>query len=348
MMSRNMTLAVLASAMVVAACGPATFSRTRTDYAPYSAGELRQEKDGVIVELKPGTQLPPSFLATVPKCDQYGRVIVDRSGRPIMEQLSVARPNQIWHEVAITNHTDHVIRLNGVVPRLFDPGGTQYEALSRDDVNAQLYRERPCSSTEQAGFVLRSIKVFDRNIEIVPGTTSTFWIPFLPASKDMTGVWKFSVYELPVRLDSAGKPIRTTQFHMRLVAKSVTETLRRDSPLGPAQIISTSESTPAEAPAGASKARSQPTAPPPPPPPSISASKADVPQSAPAVPSLKEAQEQLAELGYDPGPADGQMGSKTVAALKRFQKYHGLSVTGRLDTPTATVLRQRSNEGKTK
>ena len=42
----------------------------------------------------------------------------------------------------------------------------------------------------------------------------------------------------------------------------------------------------------------------------------------------KSVQNDLKELGYDPGTADGIIGSKTVAALKKFQKDHGFSQTG--------------------
>lgn len=336
-MSRNLNLAILVAIAMLTACGPTTFTRARMEYAPYSAGELRQEKDGVIVELKPGTQLPPSFVATVARCDQYGRILVDASGRPVMEELSLARPGQMWHEIAITNHTDHVIRMNGVVLRLFDPGGSQYEALTRGDLAAHLYRERPCSSTAQASHIFQSIKVFDRNIEVVPKTTSTFWVPFLPGSKAMTGVWKFSVYELPVRLDSAGRPTRTTEFHLRLVAKEVVETLRRENPLAPATVISASESSPTTGPAAPGAAKPQSSA-------STQPSKEVNQSGISTVPSMREAQQQLATLGYNPGPADGLAGSRTIAALKLFQKDNGLPVTGRLDTETAALLGQRGSQ----
>lgn len=244
----KLSLVILAAVTTLAACGPATFTRTRTEYAPMSAGEFRQEKDGVIVELRPGTQLPPNFFANVPRCDQLGRVIVDRNGQPYMDQVSLARPSQIWQEMAITNHTDHVLRMNGVAIRLFDPSGGQFEALTRDDMAALLYNERPCFSTQQAGAVFRSVKIFDRNIEVVPGTTSTFWIPFLPAAKNMTGVWKFSIYEVPSKVDSTGRPTKTTQFHMRLVAKEITETLHSDGPGAQPRVISTTETSPVVAP----------------------------------------------------------------------------------------------------
>jgi peptidoglycan hydrolase-like protein with peptidoglycan-binding domain len=49
-------------------------------------------------------------------------------------------------------------------------------------------------------------------------------------------------------------------------------------------------------------------------------------------------QERLKVLGYDPGPADGVMGSRTIAALKKFEADHGLAVTETLDEKTLQVL----------
>jgi peptidoglycan hydrolase-like protein with peptidoglycan-binding domain len=39
--------------------------------------------------------------------------------------------------------------------------------------------------------------------------------------------------------------------------------------------------------------------------------------------SLAEAQRRLAELGFDPGPADGKPGARTVAPIRAFQAQRG-------------------------
>ena len=52
----------------------------------------------------------------------------------------------------------------------------------------------------------------------------------------------------------------------------------------------------------------------------------------------KEAQQRLRSLAYDPGIADGAIGAKTIAALKKFQSDHGLSATGMLDQKTLDAL----------
>lgn len=54
--------------------------------------------------------------------------------------------------------------------------------------------------------------------------------------------------------------------------------------------------------------------------------------------SVADAQRKLAELGYNPGPADGAAGGRTATALRAFQKDRRLDVTGRLDAATAAEL----------
>lgn len=337
---RYLILAPLA--LLIAACGPATFTRQRTVMEPYDNRELRQDKDGVIVELKLGRKFPPTFQANVARCNAKNQIIVDQFGNQAMETISLARSNQLWSEIAITNQTSHVIRLNSVVLRLFDPSGTQYEPLTGDDLGAQLLAERPCPSTAQALNMFRVNKIFNRNIEIVPGTTSTFWMAYTPASRNMPGIWKFSVYELPVVLDSSGRPTKTTHFDMRVVAKQVTETLHQENPLEPAKVISTSVSSPTDAPSPPSASS---------PAPSVTASpKVAEPAAQPAKPSssttgvaptrdvIARAQARLKELGFDAGTADGLAGAKTASAVRAFQASRKLPVTGTLDAATLKAL----------
>jgi hypothetical protein len=53
---------------------------------------------------------------------------------------------------------------------------------------------------------------------------------------------------------------------------------------------------------------------------------------------IHQTQARLAEQGFDPGPRDGQMGPKTQAALRQFQRAHGLPLTGKLDEATRAAL----------
>ncbi len=51
--------------------------------------------------------------------------------------------------------------------------------------------------------------------------------------------------------------------------------------------------------------------------------------------SVSDLQARLTDLGYDPGPADGQLGPKTRAAIRAYQKDTGLKADGQV---TASLL----------
>jgi peptidoglycan hydrolase-like protein with peptidoglycan-binding domain len=54
--------------------------------------------------------------------------------------------------------------------------------------------------------------------------------------------------------------------------------------------------------------------------------------------TIRQAQEALKNKGRDPGPIDGVLGPRTVAALDAYQKAEGLATTGRLDDKTLESL----------
>lgn len=59
------------------------------------------------------------------------------------------------------------------------------------------------------------------------------------------------------------------------------------------------------------------------------------PAPAPEPRLVARVQQRLAHLGYQPGPADGITGPRTAAAIRAFQKDHGLDVDGLMSTELA-------------
>ncbi len=53
---------------------------------------------------------------------------------------------------------------------------------------------------------------------------------------------------------------------------------------------------------------------------------------------VRDAQKALRHLGYDPGRIDGVVGSRTQAALVRYQRAEGLPPRGQLDVETMARL----------
>jgi localization factor PodJL len=72
---------------------------------------------------------------------------------------------------------------------------------------------------------------------------------------------------------------------------------------------------------------------------------AAVPQQTAAVTAVTDpvstAQALLAQLGYDPGPADGKIGERTRLAIERFQAERGLPVTGAVDEALVQALAEQ-------
>ena len=62
------------------------------------------------------------------------------------------------------------------------------------------------------------------------------------------------------------------------------------------------------------------------------------PQRAPTRERYKQIQRALKARGYNPGPIDGRWGSRSAAALKRFERDHDLPADGRLDALVLIML----------
>jgi cell wall-associated NlpC family hydrolase len=54
---------------------------------------------------------------------------------------------------------------------------------------------------------------------------------------------------------------------------------------------------------------------------------------------VKQVQQKLKSLGYDPGPVDGEYGAATAAAVRAFQKKNKLKPDGAIGVETRKVLR---------
>jgi peptidoglycan hydrolase-like protein with peptidoglycan-binding domain len=53
---------------------------------------------------------------------------------------------------------------------------------------------------------------------------------------------------------------------------------------------------------------------------------------------VRQAQAALKKAGFDPGPIDGIMGAKTMAAVRKYQTQKGLEVTGVINAETENAL----------
>ena len=71
------------------------------------------------------------------------------------------------------------------------------------------------------------------------------------------------------------------------------------------------------------------------------ASSAPAQSAASGDPLLHNIQSGLTSLGYDPGPADGKIGPRTQAAIRRFQSDNELAVTGQPSAELWSTIKSR-------
>jgi hypothetical protein len=60
--------------------------------------------------------------------------------------------------------------------------------------------------------------------------------------------------------------------------------------------------------------------------------------------TIRWVQTSLQQLGYDPGSADGALGRRTVAAIRKYEKDNGLPVTGKMSVALVDSLKRRAGQ----
>ena len=203
---------------------------------------MKQTKENLTIERPYLEEVPPEFSAVVQKCQvETGKMFVDAAGKPVMEKAFVVPAKSALEKISITNNTDHVVRLNSAVITYFDPADNQYNSLTKDEIKSYVQQERPCLSTNALLNQLSTIKMIDRNTELLPNRTYTGYLIFMPRDLNIAGTWKFSMYEIPVETDAAGKVTKTVQFDFRDELKKYRTTYRRENALAPAVVVSKEE-----------------------------------------------------------------------------------------------------------
>jgi len=191
------------------------FTKERYVWMPYSKSENVQTKSKITVERHDMNVLPPDFYINNRK---------DRQSGTALPAILLAPQNALVEKISITNNTGHVIRMGNTVFRGFDPAGNQYETISKEELKAIVFSQlTPDQKPEQSYPIinssLRSIKMIDRNTELLPNYTTTGFIIYIPDNVNMVGTWKLSIYEFPVRTDESGRATKTIDFTFRTISK---------------------------------------------------------------------------------------------------------------------------------
>lgn len=60
---------------------------------------------------------------------------------------------------------------------------------------------------------------------------------------------------------------------------------------------------------------------------------------------IRQVQQKLATMGYNPGNLDGELDAQTMEAIRNFQQAQGIQPTGQLDVQTLSALGVSGEEG---
>jgi len=229
-------------------CGPTLSTQVRTEpaFAPGNTGTLSQ--DGLTIEVPNLTQTPEVFRVEVALCDSDGNPVDHAiSGAANTMTIAALSAGAELYQLKITNQTDHVVRLQGAVIRLFDPAENQIEPQSKEEVVATA--SRPSNLAQQGACPSAAAKITDAlttvrfigpNTELLPGTTTTGYLSFLPRNTGLPGTWKLSLYEIPVKVDAAGTTVAKTRFDFVYLRKKFQDTYSQEL-MGERKLVNTKE-----------------------------------------------------------------------------------------------------------
>jgi hypothetical protein len=222
-----------------ASCGPSTYTQQRMVFESPSEKEAKQSRGGIVVERQKVTQIPAEFSTMAGACNALtGQPAVDPQGRQRKTKTSLVPSAAIVEKISIANNTDHIVGLSGAVIAMFDPADNQYDALDKEQLASLLSQEHACANAGEFVQGLMLVKTIDRNTKILPKRSVAGYLLFTPASRDMTGIWRLSLYEVPVKTDAAGNVSETVKFDFNTEAKRYLDTYRRDSPISPPVLVS--------------------------------------------------------------------------------------------------------------
>ena len=72
---------------------------------------------------------------------------------------------------------------------------------------------------------------------LLPGETVEKYLYFKPATANIPGIWKLSLWEIPVMTDAAGRANETGHFHAVAKVKKWETTLERSEENGPFKAV---------------------------------------------------------------------------------------------------------------
>lgn len=193
----------------------AAYTEVRYEAIPSPVSGWSDSKGGITITTRHRLvdSTPKVFLGREYKCVIYWegyRYNELRVGLDVedMVDISLVPPGSVIYEMVFENKTDHVVRLPGAIVSLTDPNSKVYRTLTVKKLLGHLYldQHRPCPISPQLTLKLDDLPLADQSLELLPGHATTAYAVFLPQNALEHGVWKLTVYDMPVVIGKAGEP----------------------------------------------------------------------------------------------------------------------------------------------
>ncbi len=211
---------------------------------PNKKESSKETQDGITIKAKAihpdNVDKYPALMTNVKywyyKTDINGQRYVNSRGDYIIGrgQFVFSLVSYPAFEVKITNSTDHVLRFSNAVIAVEDDKGNSYEALTKDDlityvkesINAYLgdpdkfYLAR--GEMNKLISKIRGLRLLDNNLKVLPGKTVKAFVVanyghYTPTENKEyileTSKFTLGLYELPSKVNKAGRTVKTTRFY---------------------------------------------------------------------------------------------------------------------------------------
>jgi len=226
-------IAAILCVVFVVGCGPTTTNKTIFEWEKIEGQEDVQDTADLRFEFSSAKQLPPAAMGKAPILMSNGQMLregsslgtfaleADPTHKPQLLDQSIFPTSMVIFPVTITNNTDHVVRLTTAVIRVFDPSGSDFSPVTSEDIQLEWYSMFPVwQSYDPASYAVfltkvKTAKLITPGTELLPKLPYKGYLVFKPTSLEVPGVWKLTMYDIPVEVDPAGKVTKTVMVEYR-------------------------------------------------------------------------------------------------------------------------------------
>lgn len=220
-LSRVLIPVILAFAFLIGGCGPVTTTKTIFEWQTPPDQNPVQDVGSIRVEFQAGGDISPTARTKIPVINSKGQYLASSETEIQLMDATVFPPGTVPYPVTVTNLTDHIVRFSTAVIRLFDPAGEDFQPLSSLECLSEWTDRFPDwpalgpTSWKTFETKVKTMKMISPATELLPNIPYKGYLVFKPTSVQVPGIWKVTLYDIPVETDDAGKITKTVKVEYR-------------------------------------------------------------------------------------------------------------------------------------